>query len=98
MFNLKLNYKQLITLKTFYFKFGDLLNDKINGSIHELLQDKLFQYENSNRKKNNFIIKIDYEKLINIFYFIEGRFVWIEDETLSEIHSICNKKIKKYEN
>ena len=44
-------------------------------------------------------IKIDYEKLVNIYYFIEARFVWMEikDQIIKEIYLMCQNKIKKYE-
>lgn len=100
MFYLKLNYNQLITLKTFYFKYR---KDSIDDDIHELLQDKVdsyhYQRDYKNKYKEYHTIKIDYEKLVNIYYFIEARFVWmkIKDKILNEIHSICQNKIKKYE-
>jgi len=101
MFYLKLNYNQLITLKIFYRKY---MKDMIDDDIHELLQDKVDSYHYQRDYKNKLAgkyhtIKIDYEKLVNIYYFIEARFVWMEikNETLKEIHSICHNKIKKYE-
>ena len=102
MFHLKLNYNQLITLKATYFQYCSTLTD-INADIHELLQEKLHSYKYQRDYKNKyqeyFIFKIDYEKLVNIYYFIEARFVWMEikNQTLKEIHSMCEKKINKYE-
>ena len=49
MFYLKLNYNQLITLKTFYFKYR---KDSIDDDIHELLQDKVDSYHYQRDYKN----------------------------------------------
>tara|TARA_R100000654_G_scaffold4325_4_gene12872 strand:- start:1309 stop:1623 length:315 start_codon:yes stop_codon:yes gene_type:complete len=96
MFHLKLNVFEIIYLKAQYIHNSPRTG--IDGDIHELLQDKLAKHENSNRKQDNYIFKIDYEKLVNIYYFLKGRAVWVElPEELVSVMNKCDKRMKNYE-
>lgn len=91
MFHLKLNVYEIIHLKAQYFKYSSLTG--IDDDIHELLQDKLWKHDNSNKKQYNYIFKIDYEKLVNIYYFLKARAVWCE--LPEELVSVMNKCVVK---
>ena len=96
MFHLKLSVYEIIHLKAQYFQNSSLTG--IDDDIHELLQEKLWKHDNSNKKQDNYIFKIDYEKLINIYYFLIGRATWSEPpEELVSIRNKCEKRMKKYE-
>ena len=96
MFHLKLNVYEIIYLKSQYFNNSSLKG--VDDDIHELLQEKLFKHENSKRNQFNYIFKIDYEKLVNIYYFLIGRSIWVEpSQELINIRNKCEKKMKEYE-